>query len=85
MEDNKENNQIPKPLVVALDEFKTDLINLVNNAHLSAYLLEHTFKEIYEQCKSQAQQELFESKKAYREAQKEQYTQAFELNENKEE
>ena len=75
MEKKKKKKEVAKPLLVALDDFKNDLINLINKAHLSAYLLEPTFKEMYEQCKSQARQELADAKKEYREAQKELYTQ----------
>lgn len=80
MEEKTESNvsNINKPLILALDDFKADLIKLINDARLPAYFLEPVFEDVHNKCKTQAQNELMDAKRQYTEAQKEKYTQDLE-------
>lgn len=62
-----EENKIQKPLILEMDEVKTDFIQVINNAiqvrKLPCYLLSLIIENIYKEVQSGAQNELVIARK----------------------
>jgi hypothetical protein len=57
--------EIKKPLNLAIEEFKIDMRKLVGETKLPAYILEPIIKELYNECVMLAQQELEKARQEY--------------------
>lgn len=56
-----------KPLSLIIDDFKTDLANVINNSNLPPVILKPVIKEIYDEIKLLQVQELQNDKIKYNE------------------
>jgi len=54
-----------KPLNLKIQEFKTQMINIINEAKLPAYILEPIMKDFHLQLQKIEQEELMKSQKEY--------------------
>lgn len=57
--------EVKKPLNLAIEDFKMNIGNLIGEAKLPAYILEPIIKELYNECAILAQQELEKARQEY--------------------
>ena len=57
MENNNEN-KIQKPISIVREEFISQLIEIINQVHLPAFIIEAVLKDLYLESKSMAKRQL---------------------------
>ena len=64
MNDNNEN-KIPKPITIVREEFVGQLVEIINQVHLPAFIIEAVLKDLYLESKSMAKRQLEMDKEMY--------------------
>lgn len=72
---NNNENKIQKPISIVREEFISQLIEIINQVHLPAFIIEAVLKDLYLESKSMAKRQL--------EMDKEMYNQALQANKEK--
>ena len=57
-----------KPLIIKLEEFESNLINLINRSELPAFMLREPMRNAYDSISTMAKKELEQAKKVYQES-----------------
>ena len=57
-----------KPLIIKLEEFESNLINLINRSELPAFILKEPMRNAYDSITTLAKKELEQAKKVYQES-----------------
>ena len=57
-----------KPLIIKLEEFESNLINIINQSELPAFMLREPMRNAYDSITTLAKKELEQAKKVYQES-----------------
>lgn len=62
---NNNENKIQKPISIVREEFISRLIEIINQVHLPAFIIESVLKDLYLESKSMAKRQLEIDKEMY--------------------